>query len=142
MLNRTNKPLKMEKMWNNDENVDKSKGLWQQIQEGGNVITWPPKIPEGKTLSDLWQETIELARKYDIQRREIMDKEYTPAEEITLEEIDKVIADYGGEDKLPKGIYAKIKIAGMYQEWPLLNLRNWLVAMKEEAKKIYEYGTG
>ena len=94
-------------MEKSNEEMWKGKGLWKTLQEEmdkGNVKEYNVKK---LTLDDI-KNWMEEAHKEDIKRRERLDKEYTDVGTITLEEIDKIIAEYGGIDNVPNGLMAKI----------------------------------
>ncbi len=117
---------KKEEMWQSSE----GKGLWQQMNESRNIVKFPPDKPF--TIADI-EETFQLLRKQDTERRERMDKEYTDVGKITLKEIDEELAKWNGD--VPNGLMVKIKIAGMYQQWPIKSLRAWLQAIQNEWEK-------
>jgi muramoyltetrapeptide carboxypeptidase LdcA involved in peptidoglycan recycling len=113
------------------EEAFQAKGLWQQMQEAETVVYNSKPI----TLSEL-QEFFQKSREKDQKRRELLDKEYTPIEKITLQEINEEIAKWekNGEE-VPSGLMCKIKIAGSYQMWPIKGVQLYLESVEKLAKK-------
>ena len=105
-------------------------GLWKRMQ--GNKVTYDPSKFKLEDLGEMW----ETARKNDQKRRERMDKEYTDIGKITLEEINKEIEKMGGEENMPKGVFVKVKLAGMYQDMHILILKRFLEAIQKEVDKL------
>lgn len=110
-----------------------SKGLWQTMYGQGNIVKWSPDPP--LTIDDI-SKAFEEIRKQDIARRERMDKEYTDISKIKIEELEEAIAKYG--DDIPRGLMVKVKWGGQYTDVPIKTLYNYMKALGNYAKELYE----
>lgn len=107
------------------ENKD-NRDILQRMAEGSNKIIYNPAA---FNLTDV-RASFEAMQKHDQERRERLDKEYTPIEKITLKEIE----DLG--DNIPISLMVKVKIGGWYNDIPVLVLKNMLLALQAECKKF------
>jgi len=117
-----------EQMWKNEPQKE-SKGIWAQLQEA------PVHKVEfnlgGYTLEQM-EKDLEAIAENERKRRERMDKEYTDISTIEDSDIDELRKQYG--EKPSAGIRVKLKIGGMYGEYPL----QFLYTLQDAIKKEYE----
>lgn len=117
-------------MWGND-NSKPAAGLWKQMQESN------PVVYSAKPLTPLdISEFFENAQKADTERRERMDKEYTPLSEITNKAIEDMVEKWGDVDSMPNGLMAKVIIGGCYIDIPVKTLVLMNTIVKQEAIKL------
>ncbi len=114
-------PLKSDIMWARTpmelSEIKDGSGLLSTIfHNSGTVIDYNSASFNLENFADLMHD-IELREK---ERRDMLDKEYTPMEEIKLEELEAEIAKYG--DSVPNGLFIKVRWAGRYFDMPALAL--------------------
>lgn len=113
------------------EEVRKSKGIWAQLHEARVEVYNSKPL----TAIDI-HEFFENAQKADTERRERMDKEYTPLSKITNKDIEDIVEKWGDVDSMPNGLMAKVSIGGSYIEIPVKTLVLMHNIVKQEAIKL------
>jgi hypothetical protein len=124
-------------MWGND-NSKPAVGMWALMQENYKPIEYNSNPLTPQDISEFF----ENAQKADKERRERMDKEYTPLSSITDKTIEDIIKKWGDVDSMPNNLMAKIKIGGSYIEIPIktvILMHN--VAKQEAVKTAKQNGT-
>ena len=99
------------------EEKEKFGGFMSTIfNDGGTVVEYDPSK---FNLDDMGKWFVEL-NKQDLERRAILDKEYTPLSEIKLEEMEEIVAKNNGE--IPRGAFVKVQVGGRYVDMPFVLL--------------------
>jgi hypothetical protein len=118
-------------MWGND-NSKPAVGLWALMQENYKPIEYNAKPVTSQDISEFF----ENAQKSDKERRERMDKEYTPLSEITDKDVESMVEKWGDVDNMPNNLMAKVNVGGSYIEIPVKTLILMHSIVKQEAVKL------
>jgi hypothetical protein len=118
-------------MWGND-NSKPAVGLWTLMQENYKPIEYNAKPVTSQDISEFF----ENAQKSDKERRERMDKEYTPLSEITDKDVESMVEKWGDVDNMPNNLMAKVNVGGSYIEIPVKTLILMHSIVKQEAVKL------
>lgn len=126
-----------EDIWKSSADNVQHKGLWTQMLDEkakGNIQKYNTKK---FNLADMriWMEDMWKA---DKERKERLDKEYTDLSQVTVEDIDEIIAKWGGIDNVPNGLLAKVKLGGNYMDIPVKLLKQYQQTVVEMVKTLTE----
>jgi hypothetical protein len=117
-------------MWRND-NSKPAVGIWNEMQNA-NVVKYSSRSITIQEIETWLKETI-IA---DEERRERMNKEYTPLSKITNKDIEEMVEKWGDVDSMPNNLMAKINVGGSYIEIPVKTVILMHNIAKQEAVKL------
>lgn len=117
----------MKHMWD-DKPGGRKKGLLEILLQEPNIVEFNPSAYTLEDMERDWQAILQAEQ----DRRERLNKEYTPLSEITSKEIDDASRPYG--DNIPIGLFVKVSVGGQYLDVPL----KALVQIRDKAKEMFE----
>lgn len=113
--------------------MDENKGFLHTIFHGESTVV--KFNPSSFKLEDIavW---INKIREQDENRRKILDKEYTPLEEIKLVDLESEIGKYG--ENIPNWLFVKVNWYGRYIDYPAAALLTLFRQMRDEAETMFK----